>query len=70
MGTLLQSCLKVHEVIELPFGVVNGVDPGIGVLDGGPHFPQGRGSFGVLRSIGFNGISEFICKREMYLTRE
>ena len=30
-------CAKVHEPIELPFGVVNGVGPGTGVLDGSPN---------------------------------
>jgi len=34
----------VREAIELPFGVVSGVGPGIGVLDGvTPHVPSGRG---------------------------
>ena len=40
MGTLWHSCAKVREPIELPFGVVSGVGPVIGVLDGGPHPPR------------------------------
>jgi len=37
MGTLLR-----HTAIELSFGVVSGVGPGIHVLDG-VHVPQGEG---------------------------
>jgi len=37
----------VRELIELSFGVVSEVGPGIGVLDGGPHPPIGRGGFRV-----------------------
>jgi len=33
----------VREAIELSFGVVSGVGPGIGVLDGGRHTLRGRG---------------------------
>jgi len=36
------SCVKVREAIKLPFGVLSGVGPGIGVLDGGQH-AQGEG---------------------------
>ena len=32
-GILLHSCVEVHKPIELSFGVVSGVGPGIGVLD-------------------------------------
>jgi len=35
-------CVEVHEPIELLFGVVNGVGPGICVLDG-VHVLQGNG---------------------------
>jgi len=35
MGNLLYSCMEVHELIELSFGVVSVVGPGIGVLDEG-----------------------------------
>jgi len=49
MGNLLQSCAEVREQIELSFGVVSGIGPGNGVLDGGPHAARGRCSFsGVL----------------------
>jgi len=33
MGTLLHRCVEVHIAIELSFGVVDGVGPGIHVLD-------------------------------------
>jgi len=39
MGTLLRSCAEVRTAIEQSFGVVSGVGPGIGVLDG-VHVPQ------------------------------
>jgi len=29
-----QICAKVHEAMELPFGVVSGVGPHIGILEG------------------------------------
>ena len=39
MGTLLRTCAKVREAIEMPFGAVSGIGPGIGILDG-VHVPQ------------------------------
>jgi len=42
MGNLLRSCAEVRTLIELSFGVVSGVTPGIHVLDG-IHMPQGEG---------------------------
>jgi len=45
MGTLLHSCGEVHTVIELLFGVMSGVGPGIDLLDGGPRASRGRGCF-------------------------
>jgi len=36
MGTLLRRCVEVRIAIELSFGVVSGVGPGIHVLDGSP----------------------------------
>ena len=42
MWILLHSCAKVHEPIELSFGVVSGVSLGIRVLDE-VHMPQGEG---------------------------
>jgi len=41
MGTLLHNCVEMCELIELSFGVVSGVGPGIDVLDGGSR----EGSF-------------------------
>ena len=46
MATLLHSCVEVHELIELSFGVVSVVSPGIGVLDGGRHAARGGGAGG------------------------
>ena len=46
MGTLWRSCAKLHEAIELPFGVVSGVGPGIDVLDRGSRALRGREGFG------------------------
>ena len=45
MGTLWRSCVKVREAIELPFGMVSGVGPAIGVLDAVNIF-KGKGRFG------------------------
>ena len=48
MRTLLHSCAKVCEVIELSLGVIIGVGLGIGVLDGamGSLSRKGKGGFG------------------------
>jgi len=46
MGPLLHSCVEVCEPIELSFGVVSGVGPGIDVLDG-VHVPQAQGEGAV-----------------------
>jgi len=45
MGNLLRRCVKVRKAIELSFGVVSGVGPGIHVLDGGPRASRGRVCF-------------------------
>ena len=42
MGTLLHSCVEVHEPIELSFGVVNGISQRMGVLDGGRGAARGK----------------------------
>ena len=42
MRTLLHSCVKVHELIELSFGVVCGIGGGMGILDGGPRAARVR----------------------------
>ena len=55
-GIPLHICIKVREAIELPFGVVSGVGPSIGVLHGGLH-PQGEEEvWGFFSSIGLNGV--------------
>jgi len=45
MGTLLHRYVKVRTVIELSFGVVSDVVPGIHVLDGSSRASTGRGYF-------------------------
>jgi len=42
MESLLHCCADVRKPIELSFGVVSVVDPGIGVLDGGRRAVRGR----------------------------
>jgi len=37
-------CGKTADLIWIPFGVVSGVGPGMGVLDGG-RAPRGKGGF-------------------------
>jgi len=44
MGTLLHSCVEVHDLIKLSFGVVSWVGEGMGVLDGSTY-PKGKGRF-------------------------
>ena len=46
MGNLWRCCARTCEAIELPFGVMSGVDPRNGVLDWGP---DRRGKGAVLR---------------------
>ena len=41
------ACVKMHEGVELLFGVVSRIGPAIGVLDEGPH-PQGEGEVLVI----------------------
>jgi len=63
------SCEKVADWIWMPFEVVSGDDPGIGVLDG-VHMPQEEGEvLGVFLPSGVNGIFECTFKTEMYSTR-
>jgi len=55
MGTLLHSCVEVHEPIELSFGMVSGVGLGIDVLHGAPCGSRRRGDrvfLGFFASIG------------------
>jgi len=49
MGTLLCSCAEGRAAIELSLGEVSGVGHGMGVIDGGPRAPRGRGCLGVWR---------------------
>ena len=42
----------------MPFGVVSGVVPSIGMLDGGPHPASERKVLGVFLSIALNGVLE------------
>ena len=52
MGNLLHRCVEMRRAIELSFGVVSGVGPGIHVLDG-VHVPQWEGvDFWVVCPIG------------------
>jgi len=46
MDVLDEGSAKVHQPIELSFGVVSGVGQGRGVLDGRPHYLRGRDGFG------------------------
>jgi len=62
MGTLLRRCVELHRAIELSFGMVSGVGPGIHVLDWGFTCLKGKGLFlawfraffGICACIGFN----------------
>ena len=45
MGTLLHRCVEVRKAIELLFGMVSGVGPGIHVLYGSPRASRGRVCF-------------------------
>jgi len=65
MGTLLRRCVEVRRTIELSFGVVSGVGPGIHVLYESPRASRGRGCFWhgfwhflAFRPIHFNGRSD------------
>ena len=55
MGTLLRRCVEVCRAVELWFGMVSGVGPGIHMLDGSPRASRGRGCFWH----GFRHFSEF-----------
>jgi len=58
MVPLLRSCVEVCTAIELSFGMVSGVGPGIHVLDG-VHMPRKEGAvleiFQHFCPIGLNG---------------
>jgi len=66
MVNLLHSCTEMRAAIELSFGIVSGVTPGIHVLDGGRRASRRRVDFGVVCPhwpIGFNGI---FCNRNVF----
>ena len=56
MGNLLHRCVELRTAIELSFGMVSGVGPGIHVLDGSPRASRERSVsgivFGILRNFG------------------
>jgi len=54
-------CGKTADWIRMPFGVVSGVDRGMGVLKDGPRASRRRGFCGVLAAIGFSGFQWHIC---------
>jgi len=60
-GPLLHSCVEVHEPIELSFGMVSGVGPGI---DRGPRASRGRDCFwdffGICTPIHLNGQNDVL----------
>ena len=63
MEPLLHSCAEVRIAIELSFGVVSRVGPGIDVLDG-VHVLKGKGLFlgffGICAPIGLNGQNDVL----------
>jgi len=73
MGNLLRRCVEVRIAIELSFGVVSGVGPGIHVLDGSPRASREgavsgmvSGIFRHLRHILFNGRNDddrLVCEK-------
>jgi len=67
-GSLLRSCVKVHEPIELSFVVVIWVRLGIHVLDG-VHMSQGEKAVSRdFHPIGLNGV--FFAQKCIRLVRE
>jgi len=65
-GALLHSCVEVHELIELSFGVVKGVGPGINVWNGSPHGSRGRVDFVVVCPHWPNGLNGLIFKINVF----
>jgi len=68
MWTLLHSCAYI-EPIEVSFGVVSGVGPGIHVLDGGLHAPKGRGCLGIFSEFvphWFEGQNDYFLHRNVF----
>jgi len=52
LGPWLHSCVEVHELTELLFGVMSGVGPDIDVWNGSPRGSRGRVDFGLFFPIG------------------
>jgi len=66
MGTLLHSCVEVHEPITLSFCLVSGVSPGIDVLYG-VHLAQRKGvDFAVVCPHWPSGLNGLIFKRNVF----
>jgi len=51
MGTLLHRCVELCIAIELSFGVVSGVGPGIHVLDGSSRISREGAVSGMVSGI-------------------
>jgi len=67
MGTLLHGCAEVRELIELSFGVVSGISPGIHVIEKRAIL----GIFQHLCPIDFNGQNDvFFARKCIRLLRE
>jgi len=52
-------CGKTGDWMRMPFGMVSGVGHGMGVKDGSPRAPSGRGGLGVgvpIHPISLNGV--------------
>jgi len=62
--TLLHSCVKMREAIKLPFGLVSGNSPGIGVY-GSLHFPREGEALGVslIDWFEWHFLLYVVCKR-------
>ena len=58
------SCGKTADRIWMPFGVVSGVDRGMGVLDEVNIWQREVDVLGVLSSIGLNDVFECILKQK------
>jgi len=63
-GDLLRRCVEVRTVIELSFGVVSGVGPGIRVLDGSPRASRKGAVSGMVSGI-FWHFCPIVFNREM-----
>jgi len=66
MGSSLRSCVEVRESIELSFGVVSGVEPGIDVLGGGPRASRESGRFWGCFLHWPNGFKGLFVKRNVF----